>query len=470
MLSEREVYFNGEFRPWDQATVHIMSHSFGRGSEIFEVIGFHETPAGPAVFRLDEYIARFRKSAELLEMEMPLSQEAFQAAVLQLVKRSGLKSGFLKMHGFYPDISFNVLPPQKRIQVAVCVFSAEEMFGARKDIARIGVSAFISHWRRLDPQTIPIEAKVAGNYINGMVARLESRAKGFDYAVLLDTQGFIAEGGTEALFLVQAGRLMAPALGTVLKSITRKTVLEVAGAMGIETFVGPPEAGTARSGRGALLLRYGDQSDPGPPDRGPDHAPDSRAGYAETRRKDGGDYLRPRSAIPALALSGLIRGISVLEERGPSPPCGRQVPAPSNAEAVMDHCKGKIAKLLVDYFGNDFRRITHALEVLRHAERIMEEAPACDREVVIAVALLHDVGIKRSEELLGYNNGKTQETYGPPVAEELLKSIDFPSEKIIRVSEIIGNHHSPSRYDYVELRILKEADRIVNRQEGASEA
>ncbi|MCE5262107.1 MAG: HD domain-containing protein [Deltaproteobacteria bacterium] len=136
----------------------------------------------------------------------------------------------------------------------------------------------------------------------------------------------------------------------------------------------------------------------------------------------------------------------------------------------MDHCKGKIAKLLVDYFGDDFRRITHALEVLRHAERIMEEAPVCDREVVIAVALLHDVGIKPSEEVLGYNNGRTQEKYGPPVVEALLGSIGFPPEKIIKVSEIVGNHHSPSRYDYAELRILKEADRIVNRQEGASEA
>jgi branched-chain amino acid aminotransferase len=238
MLNEREVYFNGEYRTWDEANVHIMSHGFGRGSAIFEVIGFHETPAGPAVFRLDEYISRFWKSAALLEMELPLTQAALQAAVLRLVKRSGLKSGFLKMHGFYPDISFNVLPPQKRIQVAVCVFSAEEMFGTRKDIAKIGVTACISRWRRLDPQTIPIEAKVAGNYVNGMVARMESREKGFDYAVLLDTQGFLAEGGTESLFLVREGCLMTPALGMVLKSISRKTLLEVAGTMGIETFTG----------------------------------------------------------------------------------------------------------------------------------------------------------------------------------------------------------------------------------------
>jgi putative nucleotidyltransferase with HDIG domain len=147
-------------------------------------------------------------------------------------------------------------------------------------------------------------------------------------------------------------------------------------------------------------------------------------------------------------------------------PCWKGLRLRSEVETVMDGCKGRIAKLLVDYFGNDFRRIAHALEVLKHAERIMDDSPACDREIVIAAALLHDVGIKPSEELLGYNNGKTQEKYGPPVAAELLKSIDFPQEKIIKVSEIIGNHHSPSRYDYVELKILKEADRIVNRQEG----
>ena len=133
----------------------------------------------------------------------------------------------------------------------------------------------------------------------------------------------------------------------------------------------------------------------------------------------------------------------------------------------MEYCKGKITKLLVDYFGNDFRRITHALEVLKHAETIMENTPGCDSEVVIASALLHDVGIKPSEEKLGYNNGKTQEEYGPPVAEALLKSIGFPGDKTIKVCQIISNHHSPSRYDYPELKLLKEADRFVNKLEGA---
>jgi len=132
----------------------------------------------------------------------------------------------------------------------------------------------------------------------------------------------------------------------------------------------------------------------------------------------------------------------------------------------MEYCKGKIAKLLVDHFQSDFRRITHALEVLKHAERIMEDTQGYDYEIVVASALLHDAGIKPSVEILGYSNGTTQEQYGPPVIAELLKSIDFPPEKITIVSEIVGNHHSPSRYDYIELKILKEADGIVNKPKG----
>jgi HD superfamily phosphodiesterase len=132
----------------------------------------------------------------------------------------------------------------------------------------------------------------------------------------------------------------------------------------------------------------------------------------------------------------------------------------------MEYCKGRITKLLIDYFGNDFRRITHALEVLKHAEKIMENTEDCDYEVLVASALLHDIGIKRSEEAVGYNNGKTQEEYGPPIAEKLLESINFSPEKTRKVCEIIGNHHSPSRYYYVELKVLKKADRIVNKLEG----
>jgi putative nucleotidyltransferase with HDIG domain len=135
----------------------------------------------------------------------------------------------------------------------------------------------------------------------------------------------------------------------------------------------------------------------------------------------------------------------------------------------MEHIRAKLTRALLDYFAGDDRRVEHALCVLHHAERLMGEHSGCDPDIVIASALLHDVGIKVSEEKHGYNNGKTQEEYGPPVAAGILQSIGFPPAKIEVVKNIIGNHHSPSRYSYPELALLKEADRIVNRNEAGEQ-
>ncbi|MCF6175410.1 MAG: HD domain-containing protein [Victivallaceae bacterium] len=131
----------------------------------------------------------------------------------------------------------------------------------------------------------------------------------------------------------------------------------------------------------------------------------------------------------------------------------------------MEYLRTKLIRLLITYFDSDEQRIEHALQVLCHAERIMADYSDCDSDIVIASAILHDVGIKLSEEKHGFNNGKTQEECGPPVAAELLSSIGFPDEKTTIVKEIIGNHHSPSRYDYPELEILKAADLIVNKKD-----
>lgn len=131
----------------------------------------------------------------------------------------------------------------------------------------------------------------------------------------------------------------------------------------------------------------------------------------------------------------------------------------------MEYLRAQLIRVLTEYFGFDDRRIEHALRVLHHAELITGDRPECDTDIVIASALLHDVGIKKSEEIHGYNNGKTQEEYGPPIAEKLLTSIGFCPDKIEIVKKIIGNHHSKSQYDYPELKVLKEADQIVNRDE-----
>lgn len=139
---------------------------------------------------------------------------------------------------------------------------------------------------------------------------------------------------------------------------------------------------------------------------------------------------------------------------------------------MIPYLKGQLVSSLVAFFASDTRRITHALDVLHESEKLLENnAAEYDRDIVIASALLHDVGIKPSEEQLGYNNGKTQEEYGPPIAREILEALNFPARKLDVVCEIIGNHHSPSRHPYPELELLKTADRIVNmRDKPASDA
>ena len=234
MLDERVVFRNGEFVAWNEVTVHIMSHSFGRGSAIFEVLSFHEIPTGRVVFRLDRHIQRLFRSARLLRMELPMTEEALHQAVLDTVARNGLRQGFIKIFAYYPQIAAKILPPQGMLDLSILVFDPVRDMGIPKTPFEQGTTACISSWRKLDPQTVPVEAKVAANYLNGMVARLEAQTRGFESVIMLDADGFIAEGSTESVFLAKGGVLMTPSLGSVLRSITRESVLEVAGVIGVE--------------------------------------------------------------------------------------------------------------------------------------------------------------------------------------------------------------------------------------------
>jgi branched-chain amino acid aminotransferase len=235
MLSDRTVYLNGKFVEWEKATVPIMSHSFSRGSAIFEVMSFHETDKGPAVFRLDEHIKRLFRTAELLSMELPLSKEAFQKAVLTTVKANHLDQGMVKVVCYYHEIAFEILSSQKALDVCIVAVDPTLDFGGLSFSPSESISACISRWRKLHPETVPIEAKVAANYLNGMMAKLEAGQRGFDIAIMLDTEGFVAEGSLESLFFVRDGVLTTSTLGTVLQGITRKSLLQAASRSQIKT-------------------------------------------------------------------------------------------------------------------------------------------------------------------------------------------------------------------------------------------
>jgi len=228
MLKDRWIYVNDAFIPWEDATVHVASHSFARGSAIFEVLSLHETPSGPAIFRLDEHINRLFKSARFMEMALPTSPKSLLEKVKETVRKNRIQKGVIKIVCYYSQIALDILPPSGPAGILIFAVDPEaDMPGFTLSDSK-KASACISRWRKLDPQTVPVEAKASANYLNGMMARLEARKRGFDQAILLDTQGFIAEGGTESIFIVKDGVLLTPACGTVLRSITRKSLLELA--------------------------------------------------------------------------------------------------------------------------------------------------------------------------------------------------------------------------------------------------
>ena len=229
MPNKVQAWINGELVQWDQATVHIMSHSFTRGSAVFEVISFHQTLNGTAVFRLDEHLKRLQRSAELLNMELSYSAQEIEQGVMETIKANNLRNGFIKIIGYYGNPSLTILPQQEKLDLSI--FAVDEGLG--KDNQN-HVSACFCRWRKLDPNTVPIEAKVAGNYINGMLALQEAIHRGFDMGIMLDTDGFVAESSTEAIFWVEGDVIKTPPLGRILHSISRLSILQAATITGLK--------------------------------------------------------------------------------------------------------------------------------------------------------------------------------------------------------------------------------------------
>jgi len=230
LAQERKVWRNGKLIPWEEATVHIMSHSLARGSAIFEFLAIYSTPAGPAAFRLPEHCDRLFRSAELLGMELIQSKEEIIEGVVETVKANQVEKGFVKIVGLYGEETFSISVSDPRPDLSIFAISEEDY---RKD-SPPAISACLSRWRKLHPETVPIEAKVAANYLNGMLARQDAQRRGFDLGVMLDTMGFLAEGSVESVFIVKDGVVMTPPLGLVLSSISRRSILEAGPFKGIK--------------------------------------------------------------------------------------------------------------------------------------------------------------------------------------------------------------------------------------------
>src|ERR671935_3144756 len=231
MRETEKIWMNGEFVDWNDARVHVGAHGLHYGSGVFEGIRAYETPKGTAVFRLTEHLTRLEHSARLLGMELGYSVEELRAACHGLIAVNGLPECYLRPIAFYGYGELGVSALGNPVDVVIMSWPWGAYLG--EEGQRNGIRAMISSWQRVGPNVIPHAAKATGVYLNSMLAVMEANRAGYDEAILLTAEGFIADGSGENVFVVKNGRIFTPDLSaSILPGITRDTVIQIAQDLG----------------------------------------------------------------------------------------------------------------------------------------------------------------------------------------------------------------------------------------------
>jgi len=231
MQETEKIWFNGELVDWADAKIHVGAHALHYGSGVFEGIRCYETAAGPAVFRLTDHLKRLYNSARLLHMELPYSVEELRTASHEVIGAHGLAECYLRPIAFYGYGELGVHPGRNPVDVAIMSWPWGAYLG--EEALTQGIRAKVSSWKRVGPNTIPHVSKATGIYLNSMLAVIEATQGGYDEAILLTDDGYVADGSGENIFLVKDEILSTPDLSaSILPGITRHTVMEIAGALG----------------------------------------------------------------------------------------------------------------------------------------------------------------------------------------------------------------------------------------------
>ena len=231
MLKTDKIWMNGELVDWDDARIHVASHGLHYGSGVFEGIRCYETPRGPAIFRLREHLERFEDSARILYMDLPFGRDELRAATHELVARNGLPSCYLRPMAFYGYGELSVGAQGNPVDVVILSFPWGAYLG--EEGQRTGITTKISSWERIGPNVIPHAAKATGVYLNSLLATTEARRAGYDEAIMLNAEGYVADGPGENIFVVRDGRISTPPLSmSILPGITRDTIIQIAQDLG----------------------------------------------------------------------------------------------------------------------------------------------------------------------------------------------------------------------------------------------
>jgi len=225
------IWMDGEFQDWDDAQVHVLTHGLHYGTGIFEGVRCYDTADGPAIFRWDAHLDRFYESAKPYEMDIEHDREELTEATMELIRRQDLESCYIRPIAFYGYNSLGVSPKDCPTRVAIACWPWGTYLG--ENALENGVEVMVSSWRKHSSSQIPTNAKTTGLYVNSMLAGEEARRNGYTEAIVLDKEGYVAEGPGENIFMVNDGELYTPALSqSILDGITRQSVIEVARDLG----------------------------------------------------------------------------------------------------------------------------------------------------------------------------------------------------------------------------------------------
>lgn len=226
------IWRDGHFIPWADATVHVLSHSMQFGSSAFEGIRCYSTPKGPAIFRLREHLERLLHSCKIYRMEVPYSIDQLVEASRDLIARNGVESCYLRPMVVRGYGTAGMVPIGAPIEVYLPCWPWGAYLG--DEALEKGVDACISSWHRVQPNTIPAMAKIAGNYLSGQLIKMEALANGYAEGIALSPSGMVSEGSGQNVFMVSNGTIITTPLdGSILGGITRATIMQLAADAGI---------------------------------------------------------------------------------------------------------------------------------------------------------------------------------------------------------------------------------------------
>ena len=228
-----KIWMNGDLVAWEDAKIHVLTHTLHYGTGVFEGIRAYETADGPAIFRLTDHIERLHTSARILGMPLPYTVDQLVEATKDVVRASGLPSAYIRPIAYYGygEMGLNTIPCS--VDVAIACWPWGAYLG--DDALTKGVRLKTSSWTRIDHNSMPPAAKTTGNYVNSTLAKVEAVNAGYDEALLLSNQGFVSECTGENVFVARHGKLLTPPLAAgALEGITQSSVTTIARDLGFD--------------------------------------------------------------------------------------------------------------------------------------------------------------------------------------------------------------------------------------------